>query len=139
VVANETISGRRLIEALQKRASESPHRFTVICPQGGKGLEAAASAQERLDRTLKELRQAGLEVVGQVMEPEPFTSVQNAIQYHPADEIIVSTFPGQRSRWLRADLVDRVRRATGRRVEHIVVDPAEEGQQADVAAGAGAR
>jgi hypothetical protein len=59
------------------------------------------------------------------METDPLTSVQNAIQYHPADEIIVSTFKGQRSRWQRMDLVERVRRATGRQVEHIAIEPAE--------------
>jgi hypothetical protein len=136
VVANETVGGRRLIETLEKRATESPHRFTVICPQGGKSPAAAASARERLDRALAELRQAGLEVVGQVMEPDPFTSVKNALQYHPADEIIISTFPGRRSRWMRGDLVERVRRGTGRRVEHITVDPAEERERGEVAAGA---
>jgi hypothetical protein len=134
VVANETVSERPLIEALEKRASESPHRFTIISPQGGKSREAAATAKERLDRTVEELRRAGLQVAGQIMDTDPLTSVQNAIQYHPADEIIVSTFKGQRSRWQRIDLVERVRRATGRQVEHIAVEPA--GQQATgVAAG----
>jgi hypothetical protein len=128
VVANETVSERPLIEALEKRASESPHRFTIISPQGGKSPEVAAAAKERLERTVEELRQAGLEVTGQIMDTDPLTSVQNAIQYHPADEIIVSTFKGQRSRWQRIDLVERVRRATGRQVEHIAVEPA--GQQA---------
>jgi hypothetical protein len=135
VVANETVGEQPLLEALQKRASESPHRFTIICPQGGKTPATAASARQRLERTLADLRAAGLEVVGQVMEQDPFTSVQNAVQFHPADEIIISTFRGQRSRWLRADIVERVRRATGRRVEHIAVDRAEREQPAGVAAG----
>jgi hypothetical protein len=134
VVANETIGGRQLIESLEKRASESPHRFTVIAPQGGKEPEAAAFAKERLDSTLKQLRQAGLEVVGQVMDPDPLTCVQNALQYHPAHEVIISTFPGMKSRWLRGDLIGRVRRATGLPVEHIVVDSAPE--QGELAAGA---
>jgi hypothetical protein len=130
VVANETVSERPLIEALEKRAAQSPHRFTIISPQGGKSPEAAATAKQRLEQTLDELRQAGLEVSGQIMESDPLTSVQNALQYHPANEIIISTFVGTRSRWQRMDLVDRVRRATGRRVEHIAVDAAERDPQA---------
>jgi hypothetical protein len=126
VVANETIGGRDLIESLERRASESPHRFTLICPQGGKDPDAAAKTRERLDNTLRELRQAGLYVVGQVMDPDPFTSVQNAYQFHGADEIVISTFPGATSNWLRGDLIGRVRKATGKPVEHIVVDPAAE-------------
>jgi hypothetical protein len=132
VVANETVGERPLIEALEARASESPHRFTIISPQGGKSPEARAQAKERLERTVKELRKAGLEVAGQVMETDPLTSVQNALQFHPADEIIVSTFKGQHSRWQRMDLVERVRRATGRNVEHIAVEPAERKEPAGV-------
>ncbi len=123
VVANETVGGRGLIDSLERRASSTPHRFTVISPQGGKDPEAAAHAKERLEATIKELRQAGLDVVGQVMDPDPLTSIQNAVQYHPPDEIIISTFPGATSNWLRGDLIGRVRRATGKPVEHIVVDP----------------
>jgi hypothetical protein len=125
VVANETVGERPLIEALERRAAESPHRFTIISPQGGKSPAAAATAKERLEKTLNELRGAGLEVTGQIMESDPLTSVQNALQYHPASEIIISTFVGQRSRWQRMDLVERVRRATGQRVEHIAVEPAQ--------------
>jgi hypothetical protein len=124
VIANETVGERPLMEMLEKRASESPHRFTIVSPQGGKSPQAVATATDRLDRAIEELRESGLEVVGQVMETDPFTSVQNALQYHPADEIIISTFRGQRSRWQRMDLVERVRRATGRRVEHVEVEPA---------------
>jgi hypothetical protein len=135
VVANETVGGRDLIESLERRASESPHRFTLISPQGGKDPEAVALARERLDAALKELRLAGLDVVGQVMDPDPFTSIMNAVDYHPADEIIISTFPGSTSRWLRGDLIDRVRRSSGKPVEHITVDPASERAPAVQAAG----
>src|SRR5918997_1387572 len=38
------------------------------------------------------------------------------------DEVIISTHPETRSGWLRQGLVDRVRRASGRPVEHVVVD-----------------
>jgi hypothetical protein len=126
VIANETVGERPLMEALEKRASESPHRFTIVSPQGGKSPEAVATAKDRLQQAIGELRGAGLEVVGQIMESDPLTSVENALQHHPADEIIISTFRGQRSRWQRMDLVERVRRATRRKVEHIAVDPVEE-------------
>jgi hypothetical protein len=126
VVANETVGGRKLIETLQRRSTQSPHRFTVISPQGGKDPEAVAHAKERLQDTIKELRVAGLNVVGQVMDPDPFTSIMNALQYHPADEIIISTFPGGRSSWLRGDLIARVRKETGKPVEHIEAEGSSE-------------
>jgi hypothetical protein len=42
------------------------------------------------------------------------------------DEIIVSTFPQQRSGWLRRDLVERLRKDTGLPLEHVVSDVAAE-------------
>lgn len=137
VVANETVGDRQLIESLERRASEAPHRFTVIAPQGGKEPEAAAQAQKRLDGTIKQLRAAGLDVVGQVMDRDPLTSVQNALQYHPADEVIISTFPDTSSNWLRGDLIARVRKSTGKPVEHISVDPATASELAASSRGQG--
>jgi hypothetical protein len=40
------------------------------------------------------------------------------------DEIIVSTFPGEkRSNWLRGDVVNRLRKQTSLPVEHVEVEP----------------
>jgi hypothetical protein len=36
------------------------------------------------------------------------------------DEIIVSTFPGERSGWLRRDLIERLRKDTLLPVDHVV-------------------
>jgi hypothetical protein len=44
----------------------------------------------------------------------------HATQDERVDEIIVSTFPGQRSGWLRRDLVGRLRQETKLPVEHVV-------------------
>jgi hypothetical protein len=133
VVANKTVGGRNLIEALERRATVSPHRFTVISPQDGAGDEAGEQAEDRLRRTLRELERVGLVVTGYVTQPDPFTSIVNAIQHDPPNEIIVSTLPGSTSNWLRGDLIGRVRRATGLPVEHVTSDPASE--PAPVAAG----
>jgi len=131
VVASQTVGGRPLIEALERRASSSPHRFTVIVPPTSTEDE---DAQTRLDATLDELRRAGLQVTGYVTEPDPFRSVMNTLSHHPADEIIISTLPSQKSRWMRGDLIGKVRKASGRPVEHVVFDPAADREPA----GAGA-
>jgi hypothetical protein len=122
VVASQTVGGPQLIQSLERRATSSPHRFTVIAPQSG-GDDAAAATQERLDQTLRELRRAGLKVKGYVTHPDPLTSIRNAFQAHPADEIVISTLPTYKSHWLRGDLINQARRVTGRPVEHLVFDP----------------
>jgi len=119
VVANQTVGGDPLIGLLKGKAAEKPHRFIVVCPQGGGG---EGDAEQRLAHTLNRLEREGLEAVGQVMDPDPFTAVQNALQFYAIDEIVISTFPATRSGWLRNDLVERVRASTGKPVEHVVVN-----------------
>ena len=53
------------------------------------------------------------------------TAIQNALQFYAVDEIVISTFPDERSGWLRGNLLERVRASTSRPVEHVVVTPDE--------------
>jgi hypothetical protein len=122
VVANQTVGGQPLIDLLKKKAGESPHRFIVIVPQGEGSREEAV---QRLAQTLSRLHDAGLEASGQVFDPDPFTAIQNALQFYRVDEIVISTFPGERSGWLRQNLVERTRMSTSLPVEHIEVSPEE--------------
>jgi hypothetical protein len=126
VVANQTVEGGPLIDLLKKKGAESRHNFVVILPQGESGEHGDADA--RLAHALDLLHGAGLEAVGQVMDPDPFTAVQNALQFYPADEIVVSTFPGERSGWLRSHLIERIKASTSKPVEHVEVS-AEEAKQ----------
>jgi hypothetical protein len=128
VVANQTVGGGPLIELLKKKGADSPHNFVVILPQGESG--ESGDPHGRLAHTLELLHGAGLDAVGQVMDPDPFTAVQNALQFYPADEIVVSTFPGERSGWLRSHLIERIQASTSKPVEHVVVDQAQAGQEA---------
>jgi hypothetical protein len=123
VVANQTVEGGPLIDLLKKKGAESPHNFVVILPQGEGGEHGDAHA--RLAHALDLLHGAGLEAVGQVMDPDPFTAVQNALQFYPADEIVVSTFPGERSGWLRSNLIERIRASTSKPIEHVEVTAEE--------------
>jgi len=122
VVANQTVEGEPLLRRLRELAAEEPHRFTVIMPQAGYGDD---SAGERLASVLERLEELGLEAAGQVTHPDPFTSIQNALQFYAIDSIVISTFPDKRSGWLRGDLVGRVERSTSKPVEHVVVTQAE--------------
>ena len=123
VVANQTVGGRALIEKLKELAEERPHRFVVICPQPEESGEGAA--EERLAETLQTLQEEGIEAMGQVAHPDPFTAVQQALQVYGIDEIVISTFPEARSGWLRADLIERVRQSTDKPVHHVVATDAE--------------
>src|ERR671918_478091 len=117
VVANQTVASEELLGLLRRKAQAEPRRFIVICPQSG---EENGRGAERLAQTLKELEDAGLEAVGQIVHPDPYTAIQNALQFYAPDDNVISTFPETRSGWLRSDLIGRVQTSTGKPVEHVV-------------------
>jgi hypothetical protein len=129
VVANETVTGPSLLEAVKRR---DPDLVTVIAPvshphEGYVVYEDTrrAAAGRRLDRTLAALREAGIAAHGLVVESDPADAVRDAlVMLDPKPtEIIVSTHPAERSGWLRRKVVDRVRDAAGGLpVEHVVTD-----------------
>ncbi len=134
VVANETLGGRSLIEAVRKRVAEGDVRFVLVVPQSRPRAGLVVyddavfdAAQTRVNLALRFVQAEGIEAVGEVGDPEPYTATVDAVrEYHP-DEIIISTYPETRSGWLRRDLIERVRDASGVPVEHVVTDPDTEG------------
>jgi len=120
VVANRTTRGNELIDALKDKAEDAQHLFIVVVPQEGGGGLAASAARGRLSQLRERARHAGLLVAGMVGDPDPFTATMNALQFFRIDDIVISTLPATRSGWLRADLIERVKRATNSPVEHVV-------------------
>jgi hypothetical protein len=127
VVANQTILGAPLLDRIRERARQGPAAFLLICPQSDLSMAAHPDAERRLRRALTVLRGEGIDAHGQVAHPDPFTAALHAVQDERIDEIIVSTFPGEKiSSWLRGDVVNRLRKQTGLPVEHVQVAPETE-------------
>jgi predicted deacetylase len=118
VIANQTVVSGPLLAKIRERAQTGPASFLIVSPQSDD--EEHDDADRRLRQALTELRGEGIEAHGQVVHPDPYTAAKNAVHDERIDEIIVSTFPGERSGWLRRDLVGRLRKDTGLPVEHVV-------------------
>ena len=120
VVANETVLGEPLLDRIRARAREGAVSFLIVCPQSDLSGAEHPEAERRLRAALSTLRAEGIDVHGQIAHPDPFTAAMQAVHDERTDEIIVSTFPGERSGWLRRDLVGRLRAESGLPVLHVV-------------------
>src|SRR3954447_18221425 len=139
VLANETIGGAKLLEAIRDRHSRGEARFFVVVPQsrprhGNVVYDDVVrdSAQVRVDLALAFMRDEGIEGSGEVGGADPCSAARGAVGAHRIDEIIVSTLPAGTSGWMRRGLPERLEIETGLPVEHVVVDLDAEGLPFDV-------
>jgi hypothetical protein len=124
VLASKTSSGEELIDRLKQMAAEeaAPRLFIAVVPQQDGSGDGPREARARLAQMLDRLREAGLLSSGMIGDPDPYTAAVNALELFRVDDVVISTLPGERSGWLRADLIARVQGATSAKVEHVVVD-----------------
>ncbi len=139
ILANETIGGGGLLDAVRERHAQGDARFFVVVPQsrprhGNVIYDEAVrdSAQVRVDLMLAFMRDEGIEGTGEVGDADPFNAATDAIGAHGIDEVIISTLPATVSGWLRRDLIERLENETGLPVSHVVVDVDSEGLPFDV-------
>lgn len=139
VLANETIGGADLLNAIRDRAKQGDARFIVVVPQsrprhGNVIYDEAVrdSAQVRVDLALAFMRDEGIEGTGEVGDADPFNAAMDAVGGYGINEIIISTLPATTSGWLRRNLPERLELETGLPVQHIVVDVDSEGLPFDV-------
>ena len=113
VVANKTAATPALLDAVRERAARGPCTFTLLVPNTAHGLHRVvdpedqdrSEAETTLELALPLLSEAaGRRVEGLIGDPEPLSAIQDAINLHGFDEIILSTLPTRVSRWLRLDL-----------------------------------
>ena len=124
VVANQTVLGEPLLQKIRDRAARGRASFLIISPQGDTDGSYEA-AEKRLLRAVGRLRGEGLDVHGQISHPDPYAAVMQTIEDERVDEIIVSTFPGERSGWLRRNLLERLRADAKLPVDHVEVAESE--------------
>lgn len=130
VVANQTLGGEHLAEAVRGCLAAGPARFHILVPatqppdhavwtEG----EAQALAQRRLELALERFRNLGAEVEGEIGDERPLQAIADVLRSQEFDEIILSTLPPGLSRWLGQDLPHRVERQYELPVRHVIGQP----------------
>ena len=125
VVANETLTGDELLDAVRSSVGGSEAIVVVIAPVNAprEGYVVydntrRAAAGRRLDRTLAGFREAGIAATGHVVDNDPLTAVKDAIAIEEPDELIVSTHPEATSGWRRRNLLDEIPQVVGSPYEY---------------------
>ncbi len=135
VVAHQTAATDQLLDEVRRRAQQGPARFHLVVPRQAHGMHKVVDPQDAgvdeaehvLAAALPKLSEAaGSEVTGSTGDAEPLMAVHDAINLGDYDAIIISTLPLGVSRWLKLDLVSKVR-ALGLPVTHVLApSPARE-------------
>jgi hypothetical protein len=136
VVANETVGGAALLEAIGERCRGKRSEIFVITPAltatradhwASDVDEAIVIARQRLELSLIEIDQRlGIRARGEMGDSDPIVAIEDALRVFPADEIVISTHPPERSRWLENGVVERAREEIDLPITHVVVDLAAE-------------
>jgi hypothetical protein len=139
VVANETVAGQRLREAIKQAAAGHKEQVLVVCPALNSPLKhwmsdddaAREEAHRRLNHSLRQLEADGVSAFGDVGDSDPIMAIEDALRTFGANEIIISTHPEGRSNWLEKGIVTSARERFAVPITHVVVDlEAEAGSQA---------
>ena len=128
VIANETVAGRELMDAVKERAEGG--EVLVVAPALNSRLrhlfadvdKAREAAEGRLHESLKHLDEAGIKARGAGGDTDPVRAMGDALFEFDADEIVISTHPPGRSNWMEKGVVDRARGETDVPITHVVVD-----------------
>jgi hypothetical protein len=131
VVANETVGGAALLEEIGERCGGRRCLILVVTPAlvasrashwASDVDEAMELARQRMELSLIALDELGLKAKGEIGDSDPNVAIEDALRVFPADEIVISTHPPERSRWLEHGVVERAREQIDLPISHVVVD-----------------
>jgi hypothetical protein len=139
IVAAEAAVGQPLMNLVREHAGERPRSVLVVAPAlagspfkhaMGDVDSAIATANARLDESLHDLREEGLDVRGTVGDSDPIIAIDDALSQFPADEILLVTHPDDEATWLEDDLFERAKQKFQPEIVHVAL--ARHGNEAEV-------
>jgi hypothetical protein len=142
LIANETVAAPTVRERISALVGGRQAEVFVVAPAltgsrfkhfAGEVDEAIEAARSRLDACVEALREMGIDASGEVGDSDPNLAMEDALRRFDADEVVISTHPPERSKWLEQDVIEQARREVRQPVTHVVVeDVGGEARVADV-------
>ena len=144
VLANRTVEGPELMSRIGKLTRDHEElELLVVSPSiPGSRLQLIASdtdqarhdAEARLGRSLAALEASGIRASGVTGDEDPVQAAIDSLHGFAADEVLVSTLPPGRSKWLERGVVDALRDRLTIPVSHVAAEEAAGAENAGHAA-----
>jgi hypothetical protein len=134
-ILTDNLHGSEPVEQILANADQEGVELRVVVP----AVEATAlrhtmgdidepkrEAEERLERALGELRERGIEVDGEVGDPDPVQAAQDALLKQPADEVLIFEHCEEQSKWYEEGLLERAQEGIEPPLRVIVVETGDD-------------
>lgn len=134
-VLTDNLHGSEPVEQILANADQDGVELRVVIP----AVEASAlrhtmgdvdeprqEAEERLARALRELHDRGIEVSGEVGDPDPVQAAQDALLKQPADEVLIFEHDERESKWYEEGLLERAQEGIEPPLRIVVVETGDE-------------
>lgn len=142
VVANEHIVGSELRDSLLRQLGDAAGAevFVVAPALTDSGLkyvlgdvdDAIPAAEERLRRTLEELREAGIDAKGEVGDSDPMQAINDEIVKFGPDRILVVAHRDEDGEFAERGLLEQLERDLDVPATEVLVDRADQPHVLDV-------
>lgn len=128
VVANRTCPCPDVLDEVCRRAEARSCEVVIVAPALNSRLRHYASdtdgavveAEQRLATAVTGLAERGVEATGEVGDADPLQAIGDVFRRFTPAEIMISTYPPDRSNWLERSVVERTRERYDVPVTHIV-------------------
>src|SRR4051794_17073752 len=141
VVADEKLTGEvrdRLLQELDPNGGAVRVVAPALADSGFKHVmgdvdSAVEGARERLEGSLAELREAGIDAHGEVGDADPMVAISDEVTKYDPQRVVVVAREGSGARFAEKGLAEQLERDLDRPVTELMVEPSGDGAEvADV-------
>lgn len=134
-ILTDNLHGSEPVEQILANADQDGVELRVVVPATeanalrhtmGDVDEPKREAEERLERALRTLRERGIEVNGEVGDPDPVQAAQDALLKAPADEVLIFEHCEEQSRWYEEGLLEKAQEGIEPPLRVVVVETGDD-------------
>jgi hypothetical protein len=134
-ILTDNLHGSEPVEQILANADSDGVELRVVVPATeanalrhtlGDIDEPKHEAEQRLERALETLRGNGIEVSGEVGDPDPVQAAQDALLKAPADEVLIFEHCEEQSKWYEEGLLEKAQEGIEPPLRVIVIETGDD-------------